>query len=80
MTQFNSVFEIPSNFSGFDTKAFETNDNGQLMIVSGPYDGNPTTVVKVYNSVDYGQSWDSTLFLNQSMKRDNACVAEERNL
>ncbi len=37
--QFTPVLEIPSNYSGFDIDAFDMNDNGQLMIITDPYDG-----------------------------------------
>jgi hypothetical protein len=74
--QFTPVFNIPANYSGFDTKAFEMNDSGNMMIITRPYDGGPTTNIMVYNSHDFGQTWDSTLFLNQSMIKDNAAVTD----
>ncbi|PWH85635.1 T9SS type A sorting domain-containing protein [Brumimicrobium oceani] len=78
--QFTPVFEIPSNYSGFDIEAFEMNDNGDMMLITEPYNGGPTINKMVYTSTDFGQSWDSTLFLNQSMMRDNACVTDGGNL
>lgn len=78
--QFTPVFNIPSNYSMFDIKAFEMNVSGEMMIITEPYNGGPTINAMVYNSVDLGQTWDSTLFLNQSMIRDNACVTDGGNL
>ncbi len=78
--QFTQVFEIPSNYSMFDIKVFEMNDNGDMIIITEPYNGGSSINAMAYNSTDYGQSWDSTLFLNQTIMRDNACVTEGGNL
>lgn len=77
--QFSPIYTIPSDFSGFDVKSFEMNENGRTLLITRPYDGGPITDLMVYTSSDYGQTWDSTFFSNRSMSRYNSCITSGGN-
>ena len=79
LSQFTPIWTIPSDYSGFVIKGFNSNETGDMMLISRPYDGGPISDLIVYTTSDFGQAWDSTYFANTSMLNDNAKVTESGN-
>lgn len=76
LSQFSPFWTVNSNFNQFDIRAFEMNDAGQMLLITDPYNGGPTSDLMVYSSTDFGVNWDSTLLFNFYLMKDNAVVTE----
>lgn len=79
LSQFSPIWEVNNNFFQFEVRAFDMNDSGEILLISDQYDGGPTSNLMAYSSSDYGQTWDSTLFQNFAMMKDNAVITEGGN-
>ncbi len=79
--QFQEILEIPDNYSAFLIKDLKFNESGKGFIIAHQSNnGTPIFGTMIYNTVDSGQTWDSSYFSNKLVLNGHGAITENGNL